>query len=59
MRFLLKIPIIRWLIRRRRIAGSHAEQQAYRREITQHNDAVARILAQAPNLPDPCRRNRR
>ena len=59
MRFLLKIPIIRWPVRRRRIAALHAEQQAYRRELAQHSDALARILAQASNMPDPCRRIRR
>ena len=56
VRFQFKIPFVGRLVRRRLLAALRAEQQAYRSEVAQHNEAVARILAQASDMP-PSRRS--
>ena len=58
-RLLYRIPRLGDVLWRRRIAQLHAEQRHWRHEAARHNEAVKRILAQAPSVRDPWRRLKR
>lgn len=56
MRLLLMIPFIGRWIQQRLEAAEYAQRQAYlrlaaRRQAALHNDAMARLLAQAHRMP--------
>lgn len=54
-RLLYRVPLVgRWAWRRR-VAAVRAETDQFRRDAALTNAAVARILAQAPRIPDPWR----
>lgn len=47
---------LRRLLWQRRIDAARVWQEATRREAAEHDQAVRRILEQAPQIPDPARR---
>jgi hypothetical protein len=49
------IPALRRLLWQRRVDAARVWQEATRADAAEHDEAVRRILDQAPQIPDPVR----
>ena len=52
------IPALRRLLWQRRVDAARIWQEATRQDAAEHDEAVRRILAAAPQIPDPVRGDR-